>query len=54
MERRSQILLTIGVLLLIMSVLLNLTRNPLLWGTGTVTALFMIVLFRIDPLSPND
>ncbi|WP_164888418.1 hypothetical protein [Methanosarcina sp. MSH10X1] len=54
MERRSQILLTIGVLLLIMGTLLNLTRNPLLWGTGTVTALFMIVLFRIDPLSPND
>lgn len=54
MERKFQILLTIGALLLVMGTLLNLTNDPLLWGTGTVTALFMILLFRIDPLSPNE
>ena len=54
MERGSQILLIIGALLLVMGVLLNFTRDPLLLGTGTVTALFMFLLFRIDPLSPND
>ncbi|WP_155398307.1 hypothetical protein [Methanosarcina barkeri] len=54
MERKFRILLTVGTLLLVMGVLLNFTRDPLLWGTGTVTALFMILLFRIDPLSPND
>ncbi|WP_155396437.1 MULTISPECIES: hypothetical protein [Methanosarcina] len=54
MERKFKILLTIGTLLLVMGMLLNFTRDPLLWGTGTVTALFMILLFRIDPLSPNE
>jgi len=54
LERKFQILLTIGALLLVMGTLLNLTNDPLLWGTGTVTALFMILLFRIDPLSPNE
>lgn len=54
LEKKFQILLTIGALLLVMGALLNLTKNPLIWGTGTVTALFMILLFRIDPLSPND
>lgn len=54
LERKFQILLTIGALLLVMGVLLNFTKDPLLWGTGTVTALFMILLFRIDPLSPNE
>jgi hypothetical protein len=54
LERKFQILLTIGALLLLMGTLLNLTKNPLLWGTGTVTAIFIILLFRIDPLSPND
>jgi hypothetical protein len=49
-----QILLVTGALLLIMGTLLNITRDPLMWGTGTVTALFMIMLFRIDPLSPNE
>ncbi len=49
-----QILLVTGALLLIMGTLLNITRDPLMWGTGTVTALFMILLFRIDPLSPNE
>ncbi|HHV23173.1 MAG: hypothetical protein PHG79_10210 [Methanosarcina sp.] len=54
MERKFRILLSIGVLSLVMGALLNLTKDPLLWGTGTVTALFMILLFRIDPLSPNN
>ncbi len=43
-----------GALLLIMGTLLNITRDPFMWGTGIVTALFMILLFRIDPLSPNE
>ena len=54
MERKFQILLVSGALLLVMGTLLNITKNPLLWGTGTVTALFMILLFRIDPLNPNE
>ncbi|MDD4620631.1 MAG: hypothetical protein ACOX79_08650 [Methanosarcina sp.] len=54
MERKFRILLSIGTLLLVIGAFLNLTRDPLLWGTGTVTALFMILLFRIDPLSPNN
>jgi hypothetical protein len=54
LEKKFKILLTIGTLLLLMGVLLTFTRDPLLWGTGTVTALFMILLFRIDPLSPNE
>ena|GEM_PF-447087 len=54
LERKFQILLTIGALLLVMGLLLNFTKDPLIWGTGTVTALFMILLFRLDPLSPND
>jgi hypothetical protein len=49
-----QILLVVGVLLLIMSALMNITRDPLIWGTGVVTVLFMVLLFRIDPLSPNE
>ncbi len=39
---------------MITGTILNITRDPLLWGTGTVTVLFMILLFRIDPLSPKD
>lgn len=54
LEMKFQLLLIIGTLLLVMGALLNLTNDPLLWGTGTVTALFMILLFRIDPLSPNE
>lgn len=49
-----QILLVVGILLLIMGALLNITKDPLIWGTGVVTVLFMILLFRIDPLSPNE
>ncbi|MHB8103524.1 MAG: hypothetical protein ACYDEF_15480 [Methanosarcina sp.] len=54
MNKMIQILLVTGALLLIMGTFLNITRDPLMWGTGTVTALFMILLFRIDPLSPNE
>lgn len=49
-----QILLVVGILLLVMGALLNITKDPLIWGTGVVTVLFMILLFRIDPLSPNE
>jgi hypothetical protein len=52
--KKVQILLIIGVLLFVMGTLLNITRDPFLLGTGIVTALFMILLFRIDPLSPNE
>jgi hypothetical protein len=44
----------IGVLLLIAGVLLCITRDPLLLSSGAVAALFMILLFRIDPLSPHE
>jgi hypothetical protein len=54
LERKSKILLTIGTLLLVMGMLLSFTRDPFIWGTGTVTALFMILLFKIDPLSPHE
>jgi len=54
LNKKIQILLVVGALLLITGALLNITRDPFLWGTGIVTALFMILLFRIDPLSPND
>ena len=54
MGKMIQILLAVGLLLLIIGALLNITRDPLMWGTGVVTLLFMILLFRIDPLSPNE
>jgi hypothetical protein len=54
LNKNIQILLVVGALLMIIGTLLNITRNPFLWGTGAVTALFMILLFRIDPLSPKD
>ena len=54
MGKMIQILLVVGVLLLIMGALLNITRDPFIWGTGVVTVLFIILLFRIDPLSPNE
>lgn len=50
MNKKANILLAVGVLALIMSALLNITRNPLVWGTGIVILLFTILLFRIDPL----
>jgi hypothetical protein len=49
-----QVLLVVGIILIIMGALLNITKDPLIWGTGIVTVLFMILLFRIDPLSPNE
>jgi len=54
LDKKVQILLGAGVFLLIIGTLLSVTRDPLIWATGTVTALFMILLFRIDPLSPNE
>ncbi|WP_229389064.1 hypothetical protein [Methanosarcina sp. DH2] len=54
MNRTFQILLIVGALLLITGTLLNITRDPLLLSSGAVTALFMILLFRIDPLSPHE
>jgi hypothetical protein len=50
MNKMANILLAVGVLVLIMGALLNITRNPLMWGTGIVISLFTILLFRIDPL----
>jgi hypothetical protein len=54
LNRKFHILLLIGALLLIAGTLLNITRDPLLLSSGAVAALFMILLFRIDPLSPNE
>jgi hypothetical protein len=54
LRKKVNILLLVGALLLIIGALLNITKDPLLWGTGIVTALFMILLFKIDPLSPNE
>jgi hypothetical protein len=53
-SKKVQILLIFGALLLILGALLNITRDPLMWATGVVTALFMVLLFRLDPLSPNE
>lgn len=50
MNKKANILLAVGVLVLIMDALLNITRDPLVWGTGIVISLFTILLFRIDPL----
>lgn len=50
MNKKANILLAVGVLVLIMDALLNITRDPLVWGTGIVILLFTILLFRIDPL----
>jgi hypothetical protein len=44
----------VGAFLLIAGVLLSITRDPLLLSSGAVTAIFMILLFRIDPLSPHE
>ena len=50
MNKKANILLAVGVLVLIMTALLNITRDPLVWSTGFVISLFTILLFRIDPL----
>jgi hypothetical protein len=49
----AHILLVIGTILLIMGALLDITKNPLIWGTGSVITIFMIILFRIDPFKTN-
>ncbi|MDQ1276500.1 MAG: hypothetical protein QG610_2078 [Euryarchaeota archaeon] len=54
LDRRFQILLMVGFFLLIAGALLCITRDPLLLSSGAVAALFMILLFKIDPFSPNE
>ncbi|HIH92717.1 TPA: hypothetical protein HA338_01305 [Methanosarcina acetivorans] len=54
MNRKLRILLLIGALLIIAGTILNITRDPLILSSGAVAALFMILLFRIDPLSPHE
>jgi hypothetical protein len=53
LNKKIQILLLLGVLLMILGTFLEITINPFFWGTGTVTALFVVLLFRIDPLNPG-
>jgi hypothetical protein len=53
LSKKIQILLLLGFLLMITGTILKITINPFFWGTGTVTALFVVLLFRIDPLSPG-
>jgi hypothetical protein len=53
LSKKIQILLLLGVLLMIIGTLLKTTINPFMWGTWVVTALFMVLLFRIDPLNPG-
>jgi len=54
LDKKFQILLVVTALLLFVGAFMHFTRNPLLWGTGAVTVLFMFLLFRIDPLSPEE
>lgn len=51
MKKKANILLAAVILMLIIGALLNITRNPLIWGTGIVVLLFTTLLFKIDPLS---
>jgi len=39
---------------MVIGTLLNTSTDSLLWGTGAVTTLFIILLFGIDPLSPRE
>ncbi len=50
MKKKANILLAVGVLVLIMGALLNITRDPLVWSIFIVILLFTILLFKIDPL----
>lgn len=50
LNKKANILLAVGVLVLIMGLLLNITRNPFIWGILIVILLFTGLLFRIDPL----
>ena len=54
LERKFQILLVVGAFFLIAGALLSITRDPLLLSSGAVAALFMILLFKIDPFGPNE
>ncbi|MCQ1535665.1 hypothetical protein FTO70_08230 [Methanosarcina sp. KYL-1] len=54
LTRKFQVILATMAMLLFIGTLLNITSNPLLWGTGTVTALFMVLLFTMDPLNPGE
>lgn len=54
LDKKFQILLTVVALLLFAGAFTHFTRNPLLWGTGAVAVLFMFLLFRIDPLNPEE
>ncbi len=53
MGKKLRILLLLGVLLTIIGTLLNTTAYSFLWRTGTVTVLFTVLLFGIDPLNPR-
>jgi len=54
LDKKFQILLAVVALLLFVGAFTYFTQNPLLWGTGAVAVLFMVLLFRIDPLSPEE
>jgi heme A synthase len=54
LDKKFQILLAVVALLLFVGAFTYFTQNPLLWGTGAVAVLFMFLLFRIDPLSPEE
>jgi hypothetical protein len=51
--KKLRILLVLGVLLMIVGTLLSTTPYSFLWRTGTVTALFTVLIFGIDPLNPR-
>jgi ACR3 family arsenite efflux pump ArsB len=52
--KKIKILLALGIILMIIGIFLNINEDPFLWGTGAVTALFVTLLFGIDPLSPKE
>lgn len=54
LDRKFQILLITGVFLLIAGTLLCITTDPLILSSGAVAALFIILLFKIDPFSPHE
>jgi hypothetical protein len=54
LDRKFKILLIVGFFLLIAGAVLCITRDPLLLSSGAVTAIFMILLFKIDPFSPHE
>jgi len=54
LDNKIQILLILGALLMILGIFLNIITDLFLWSTGAVTALFLSLLFGIDPLSPRE